>query len=231
MTASPQPHKAHFSLAFIPILQWLPRYEWRQWLRADVIAGITLWGVVVPEGMAYAGLAGMPPQAGLYTILAALVAYAIFGTSRQLVVVATSASAVMLAATVTAINPPDQGTYFALVAVLVLIIGAVFVFAGILKLGFITNFISRPVMEGFIFGLAIFILVKQLPKLFGIHAGTGNTFEQLMYLFNHLGETNLLVLAVGGVALVLLFVLHRLSSRHTSRTGSAGTWDNGERRF
>jgi SulP family sulfate permease len=213
MTASSQANKARFSFAFIPILQWLPRYQWRQWLRADIIAGITLWGVVVPEGMAYAGLAGMPPQAGLYTVFAALIAYAIFGTSRQLVVVATSASAVMLAATVTALNPPDQSTYFALVAVLVLIIGAVFVFAGILRLGFITNFISRPVMEGFIFGLAIFIVVKQLPKLFGIHAGSGNTFEQLMYLFNHLGETNLLVLAVGGLALVLLFVLHRLSSR------------------
>lgn len=213
MTASPQTHKARFSLALIPILQWLPHYQWRQWLRADVIAGITLWGVVVPEGMAYAGLAGMPPQAGLYTILAALVAYAIFGTSRQLVVVATSASAVMLAATLTALNPPDPGTYLALAAVLIVMIGAIFIFAGILRLGFITNFISRPIMEGFIFGLAIFIVVKQLPKLFGIHAGAGNTFEQLMYLFNHLGQTNLLVFAVGGVALVLLFVLHRLSGR------------------
>lgn len=213
MTASPQQHKARFSLAFIPILQWLPRYDWRQWLRADVIAGITLWGVVVPEGMAYAGLAGMPAQAGLYTVFAALVAYAIFGTSRQLVVMATSASAVMLAATVTALSPPDQSTYFVLVAVLVLIIGAIFVFAGILKLGFIANFISRPVMEGFIFGLAIFIVVKQLPKLLGIHAGTGNTFQQLTYLFNHLGQTNLLVLAVGGIGLILLFVLHRLSRR------------------
>jgi len=163
--------------------------------------------------MAYAGLAGMPAQAGLYTVFAALVAYAIFGTSRQLVVVATSASAVMLAATVTALSPPDQSTYFVLVAVLVLIIGAIFVFAGILKLGFIANFISRPVMEGFIFGLAIFIVVKQLPKLLGIHAGTGNTFQQLTYLFNHLGQTNLLVLAVGGIGLILLFVLHRLSRR------------------
>ena len=214
MTASSQSDKAsRFSFAFIPILHWLPRYEWRQWLRTDVIAGITLWGVVVPEGMAYAGLAGMPPQAGLYTVLAALIAYAIFGTSRQLVVVATSASAVMLAATVTALSPPDQGTYLALAAVLILVIGAIFIFAGILRLGFITNFISRPVMEGFIFGLAIFIVVKQLPKLFGIHAGDGNTFQQLTYLFKHLGETNLLVLAVGGIALVLLFVLHRLSRR------------------
>ena len=213
MTASIQPHKARFNLSFIPILQWLPHYQWRQWLRADVIAGITLWGVVVPEGMAYAGLAGMQPQTGLYTILAALVAYAIFGTSRQLVVVATSASAVMLAATLVALSPPDQATYMILAAVLILMIGAIFIFAGILKLGFITNFISRPVMEGFIFGLAIFIVVKQLPKLFGIHAGAGNTFEQLIYLLNHLGQTNLLALTVGSAAIILLFVLHRLSGR------------------
>ncbi len=213
MSSIPEPRKKRFSLKFIPILQWLPHYQWRQWLRADVIAGITLWGVVVPEGMAYAGLAGMPPQAGLYTILAALIAYAIFGTSRQLVVVATSASAVMLAATLVALSPPDQATYMILAAVLILMIGAIFIFAGILRLGFITNFISRPVMEGFIFGLAIFIVVKQLPKLFGIHAGIGNSFEQLIYLLNHLGETNLLVLAIGGVAIVLLFALHRLSGR------------------
>ncbi len=213
MSASPKAQRARFNLAFIPILQWLPNYQWRQWLRADVIAGITLWGVVVPEGMAYAGLAGMPPQAGLYTILAALVAYAIFGTSRQLVVVATSASAVMLAATLAALNPPDQITYLALAAVLILIIGGIFVVAGLLRLGFITNFISRPVMEGFIFGLAIFIVVKQLPKLFGIHAGTGNTFQQLIYLFSHLGQTNLLILSVGSTAVILLFVLRRLSGR------------------
>jgi SulP family sulfate permease len=213
MTPSTQPRKARFSLSFIPILQWLPKYEWRQWLRADVIAGVTLWGVVVPEGMAYAGLAGMPPQAGLYTILAALVAYAIFGTSRQLVVVATSASAVMLAAILVALNPPDQGTYLALAAVLILMIGVIFVLAGILRLGFITNFISRPVMEGFIFGLAIFIVVKQLPKVLGIHAGTGNTFQQLIYLFNHIGQTNLLVLGIGGTAIILLFVLRSLSGR------------------
>ncbi len=213
MSSIPERRKKRFSLKFIPILQWLPHYQWRQWLRADVIAGITLWGVVVPEGMAYAGLAGMPPQAGLYTILAALVAYAIFGTSRQLVVVATSASAVMLAATLVALSPPDQATYMILAAVLILMMGAIFIFAGILKLGFITNFISRPVMEGFIFGLAIFIVVKQLPKLFGIHAGIGNSFEQLIYLFNHLGQTNLLALTVGSAAIILLFVLHRLSGR------------------
>jgi high affinity sulfate transporter 1 len=198
---------------FFPIAQWLPKYNAKRLLRWDVIAGVTLWGVVVPEGIAYAGLAGMPLQVGLYTILATLVAYAIFGTSRQLVVVSTSASAIMLASVITALNPPDQTSYIALAGGLVLVVGAVFILAGILRLGFITNFISRPVMEGFIFGMAIFIAVKQLPKIFGISHGDGNTLQQICYVFGHLGQTNVPTLMVGGGALLLLFVLHRFFRR------------------
>ena len=206
--------KALVSIArCIPLMQWLPKYGVRRLLRWDVVAGVTLWGVVVPEGIAYAGLAGMPLQAGLYTMLAALVAYAIFGTSRQLVVVSTSASAVMLASVISTLNPPDQGTYIALAGGLVLVVGAVFVLAGILKLGFITNFISRPVMGGFIFGLAIFVAVKQLPRLFGISHGDGNTLQQTWYVLSHLGQANIATLAVSVGALLLLFVLHRFAHR------------------
>ena len=197
----------------LPIVQWLPRYDLKKLLRWDIIAGVTLWGVVVPEGIAYAGLAGMPLQAGLYTLLASLVAYAIFGTSKQLVVVSTSASAVMLASVITALNPPDQASYIALAGGLVLVVGALFLLAGILRLGFITNFISRPVMEGFIFGLAIFVAVKQLPKLFGVSSGDGNTFEQVWYVMNHLGQTSIPTLLVGAGALIVLFILHRYARR------------------
>jgi len=197
----------------LPIVRWLPRYDERKLLRWDIIAGITLWGVVVPEGIAYAGLAGMPLQAGLYTLLASLVAYAIFGTSKQLVVVSTSASAVMLASVITALSPPDQASYIALAGGLVLVVGAIFLLAGILKLGFITNFISRPVMEGFIFGLAIFVAVKQLPKLFGISHGDGNTLEQVWYVISHLGQTSIPTMLVGVGALLVLFILHRYARR------------------
>jgi len=197
------------NLRFVPVLQWLPKYDVRGLLRWDIIAGITLWGVVVPEGIAYAGLAGMPLQAGLYTLLAALVAYAIFGTSKQLVVVSTSASAVMLASIITALNPPDQSSYIALAGGLVLVVGALFLLAGVLRLGFITNFISRPVMEGFIFGLAIYVAVKQLPKIFGLPHGEGDSIEQLLYVFGHLGQANLPTAAVGLCSLALLYVLHR----------------------
>ena len=87
-------------MSYVPILSWLPHYD-RSWLRLDIIAGLTLWGLVVPEAMAYAGIAGLPPQAGLYTLLASLLIYALLGSSRHLVVQATSATAALLATSVT----------------------------------------------------------------------------------------------------------------------------------
>src|SRR6516164_4806097 len=99
----------HSGLArWVPLFSWLPRYD-RWWLTGDVIAGFTIWGLLVPEMIAYASLAGLPPQAGLYTLLASLGLYALFGTSRQLVVAGTSASAVLVFSAVTALHPHDSG--------------------------------------------------------------------------------------------------------------------------
>ena len=97
---------------YIPILSWLPRYN-RAWLTADIIAGLTLWGLVVPEGMAYAGIAGLPPHAGLYTLVASLLVYALFGSSRHLAVGATSATAALIAATVVTLgaSPADMAIF------------------------------------------------------------------------------------------------------------------------
>jgi MFS superfamily sulfate permease-like transporter len=149
--------------SFIPILSWLPRYD-RAWLVADIIAGLTLWGLVVPEGMAYAGIAGLPPQAGLYTLVASLLVYALLGTSRHLSVGATSATAALIASTVIALGATtgDMATYTAYAAALVLVIGMVFLVAGLARLGWVTQFLSKPVMAGFVFGLAIFVAVGQL---------------------------------------------------------------------
>src|SRR5215831_6016916 len=137
----------------LPILGWLPTYQ-RAWLRLDLVAGFTIWGLLIPEGIAYAALAGVPAQAGLYTLLASLAAYAIFGSSRHLVVAGTSASAILLASTVTAFALQDKTRYLALVGALVLCVGVLFLLAWLFRLGFITQFLSRPVMDGFIFGLA-----------------------------------------------------------------------------
>src|SRR5436305_8195436 len=124
---------------YLPILNWLPHYN-HAWLTADLIAGFTIWGMLVPENIAYAGLAGLSAQAGLYTLLVALPLYAIFGTSKQVVVYATSASAALLASTIVALNPTTASMYYTFAEVLVLLVGVVFLLAGLFKLGFITNF-------------------------------------------------------------------------------------------
>ena len=193
---------------YVPILTWLPAYD-RGNVRFDVIAGATIWGLLIPEMIAYAGLAGLPPQAGLYTLLVTLAAYAIFGTSRHVVAAGTSAAAVLLASTVIALHPSGSDAYLVDAAAIVLFCGGLFVLAGLLRLGFIAQFLSRPVMEGFVFGLAIFVTVKQLPKLFGIEAGAGDTLRQFAHVIGHLGDTNGPTLAVGIGALVLLFAGER----------------------
>jgi high affinity sulfate transporter 1 len=196
----------------LPILAWLPAYD-RKDTRFDLIAGATLWGLLVPESIAYAGLAGLPPEAGLYTLLATLAAYVVFGTSRHLVVAATSASAVLLATAVASVGPVNGEAYAANASAVVLFCAGLLLLAGVLRLGFIAQFLSRPVMEGFVFGLAIFVTIKQLPKLFGIAKGEGNSLQQLAHLLTHLDETSAVTLAVGVAALVLLVAAERYAPR------------------
>ena len=199
---------------YIPILSWLPHYN-RVWLTADIIAGLTLWGLVVPEGMAYAGIAGLPPHAGLYTLVASLLVYALFGSSRHLAVGATSATAALIAATVVTLgaSPADMAIYQTYAIALVLVVGVVFLVAGMARLGFITQFLSKPVMDGFVLGLAIFVAVGQLNKLFGVEKGEGNVFQKLFYIIRQLPEANWVAFAVGASAIALLFLLPRWNKR------------------
>lgn len=208
MTSPAAPTKPSALHRFVPITGWLPRYD-RSWLRFDLIAGATIWGLLIPEMIAYASLAGLPPEAGLYTLIASLALYAIFGTSRHLVVAGTSASAVLVFSTVTALKPEDTAHYLALAAGMIVLTGVLFVIAGLCRLGFITAFLSKPVMEGFVFGLAIFVTISQLPKLFGLDKGDGDSLEQLGHLVRSLGDTSVVTLAVGALALAALFGLER----------------------
>ena len=212
MTSRPIPSTSSAVHRFLPILSWLPRYDRSSW-RFDAIAGITVWGLLIPEMIAYAGLAGLPPQAGLYTLVASLALYAIFGTSRYLVVAGTSASAVLVFSTVTALRPSDASTYIALASGMIVLTGVLFLLAGVCRLGFVTAFLSKPVMEGFVFGLAIFVTISQLPKLFGVAKVDGNSIEQLAGLVRSLDQTSLVTLAVGVVALAMLFGIERLAPR------------------
>src|ERR1700683_1868777 len=120
------------------------------------------------------------------------------------------ASAVLVYSTITALHPKDPPTYTALAAGLIILTGVLFLASGIFRLGFITQFLSRPVMEGFVFGLAIFVAVGQLPKLFGLAKGPGDTIRQLVHLLGHLGNASWVTFAVGAVALGLLFALDRV---------------------
>ena len=163
----------------LPILRWLPSYE-AGWFRADVIAGLTLWGILVPEGIAYAGLPGAPVQTGLYTLLASLVAYAILGTTRQAVSAPTSGSSIMMATVVAPFLVTEPGELAELLVLLVLVVGIIFLLCGLVRLGFMIAFISHSVMTGFVFGLAIYIAVSQAPKLFGLSRAHGETLYQLL---------------------------------------------------
>lgn len=193
---------------FIPILKWLPAYPKAQ-LQFDLIAGLTVWGVGIPTAMAYAELAGVPPQAGLYAACAAMFGYAIFGASRHIKVTTSSTMAVMSAAVIAPLAASDATRFWILTSGLAFVVGIMLLMAGLIKLGFIADFLSKPVVTGFVFGLAISIAVGQLPKLFGLASGSGNVFQQLFQLLTRLPLTNVSTLAVGGGAILLISVLRR----------------------
>lgn len=197
---------------YVPIAGWAPAYD-REWLRPDLIAGLTSWGVMVPVSLAYAGLAGVPPEVGLATAFASMTAYAIFGTSRHLKVTTSSTMAIMSAAVIAPLAGGDAAAYVGLSAALALVVGVMLVLAGLLRLGFISEFLAKPVVTGFIVGLAITIVIGQLPKLFGVTVSGDNVFQDLYDLAGQLQYTNPYTLALGVGAIVLILALRRVSRR------------------
>lgn len=180
-----------------------------RWLRADVVAGLTVWAVLVPEALAYASIAGVPPVVGLYAAVPALVLYALAGSSRHLVVGPMSATAALSAAIIAPLAAADSGRYVALSTALAIATGIVGLLAGLARLGFVASFISEPVLKGFIVGLALTIVIGQVPKLLGVDKADGNFFEQAWGVLAHLGDTQWRTLGVGAVSLVLVLVLRR----------------------
>ena len=171
--------------------------------RGDLIAGLTVWAVLVPESLAYASIAGVSPVVGLYAAPPALVLYAILGSSKHLIVGPMSATAALSAAAV--------APHFGLTPVLAVVTGVVALGAGLLRLGFLANFISEPVLKGFIVGLALTIIAGQLPKLFGVEKGDGDFFEQIWDLIGALGGTQAATLAIGVASLALVMGLRRFA--------------------
>jgi sulfate permease, SulP family len=158
--------------ARLPLFTWLGVYD-RRWLMGDVVAGLTVWAVLVPEALAYASIAGVSPVVGLYAAPGALLLYAAFGSSRHLVVGPMAATAALSAAAVGDLAAAGSDEFVQLTVTLGLTVAILAIIAGLLRLGFLASFISEPVLKGFIIGLALTIIVGQLPKLFGGREGRG----------------------------------------------------------
>ncbi len=196
----------------VPILGWLPGYR-RDWLLPDILAGLAVWAVMVPEGMAYAGIVGVPPIMGLYTIVPPLIVYALLGTSRLLVVGPDTATGLISALTVGAVAAQATAEFNALTSTLAILIGAFFLLFGALRMGWVAAFIPTPVMRGFIEGLVCVTIIGQVPHLLGIDGTSGNFFAKLWFVVQHLGDTALAPVLTGLLSLIAMQLLRHLAPR------------------
>jgi SulP family sulfate permease len=189
----------------IPALTWLRAYQ-PKWLRADLIAGITLAAYLMPAGLADASLANVPPEAGLYACLFSGLVFWLFCSSRHTAVTVTSAISVLVGASLGDLAGGDASRFWALASCTALIVGALAFIAWLAKAGVIVNFISESVLVGFKCGIALFIASTQLPKLFGFKGSHGDFWERSGYFLSHLRETNMasLMLGLGALAVLLL---------------------------
>ena len=192
---------------------WLFSYE-RDWLRPDVIAGLTTAAVVIPKAMAYATIAGLPVQVGLYTAFLPMVIYAVLGTSRALSVSTTTTLAILSAAELGGVVPNgDPASLLAASATLTLLVGAMLVLASVLRLGFVANFISEPVLIGFKAGIGVVIVVDQVPKILGVHLARGTFVQNLLATVHGIPKTSLSTLAVGISMIMLLIAIERFAPK------------------
>lgn len=189
--------------SFFPPVQWLSGYQ-AQWLKADVVAGITLAAYAVPVSMAYASLAGLPPHHGIYGYLLGGLFYAAFGTSRQLAIGPTSAIALLVGVTVADMARGDAAQSAEIAALAAMVVAGLGVLAWLLRLSRLVSFISDTILLGFKAGAALTIAMTQLPKLFGVSGGGDHFFERVWTLAGQLGRTNFVVLGLGLAALAML---------------------------
>jgi sulfate permease, SulP family len=197
----------------MPFLQWVASYQ-KAWLRPDVIAGLTTAAVVIPKAMAYATIAGLPVVIGLYTAFIPMLIYAFLGTSRPLSVSTTTTIAILVGAELAQFSPTfDPHALLTVAATLTILVGAILLLASLLRLGFIANFISEPVLTGFKAGIGVVIMLDQIPKLLGIHFQKGTFLHNLLSVIRHIPETVAVTLAVGVVMLIILIGLEHFFPR------------------
>ncbi|HSV60757.1 MAG TPA: SulP family inorganic anion transporter [Variovorax sp.] len=195
------------------IPEWLRNYQ-RPWLGADVVAGLTASAVVIPKALAYATVAGLPVEAGLYTAFVPMAIYAVLGSSRVLNTSTTTTIAILTGAALAPMASSGDAVALAqAAATLALLVGVILVLAGLLRLGFVANFISEPVLVGFKAGIGVVIILDQLPKLLGVHIDKGSFLHNVMATLGAIPDTALPTLVVSVITIAILLGLERLSPR------------------
>src|SRR5215813_1427004 len=190
--------------AYFGIPDWLVSYR-KDWLRPDIIAGLTAAAVVIPKSMAYSSIAGLPLQVGLYTAFLPMIVYAFLGTSRILSVSTTTTIAILTSAQLTEVVPGGVDSLLSATATLTVLVGAILVLACFLRLGFVANFISQPVLIGFKAGIGVVIVLDQIPKLLGVHITKGTFLQNLLSTIHSVPETKPVTLAIG-ICMILLLI-------------------------
>src|SRR3984885_10871230 len=193
----------------LPPTQWLAEYR-AAWLGADIVAGITLAAYAIPVSLAYAGLAGLPPQVGIYGYMLGGLGYALLGSSRQLAIGPTSAISLIIAGTVGAMAGGDAQLYAQIASLLAFTVAALCLFAWLLRLSVLVKLISDSILVGFKAGAGLTIAMTQLPSLFGVAGGGHNFFERVFLFAGELGQMRLIVLVIGIIAIGLLVLGERL---------------------
>ena len=201
-----------FAHKYMPGLASFIRYD-RSWLLSDMGAGLSVAAIALPVGIAYADLAGVPAVVGMYSAIFPLLAYALFGSSRQLMTGPDAATCIMVAASLGPLAGGDPERYLALVVLLTLMTGILFVLAGISRLGFIANFLSQPILTGYLNGIALIIIVGQLPKLFGYSGEVEEFFPKLAEFVDKFSHSHLPSLVLGLCLFAALVMLRRFAPK------------------
>ena len=188
----------------MPIFHWLPNYN-RAWLKGDLIAGLSVWALMVPTSLGYATISGVPVQYGLYAAAAGLIGFALFTTSKQVTQGPSSSTAAVLGAAVLAVASSGSDEAIQLAASIVLVAGALFVIMYVLKMGWISDFLAASVLTGFTFGVAINVAAGELFKITGTEKGGSNTWQKLWTWITELSDANGTTVVVGVAALLLVF--------------------------
>ncbi|MGI9550832.1 MAG: SulP family inorganic anion transporter [Aurantibacter sp.] len=198
---------------FLPFLQWLPNYK-SAFFRKDLVAGLTVAIILIPQAMAYAMIAGLPPVFGLYACLFPLMVYAFLGTSRQLAIGPVAMDSLLVAAGLGTLAITGIENYIAMAIFLAFMVGAIQLFLGLFRMGFLVNFLSKPVINGFTTGAVVIIIFSQVKHLLGASIENSSKFHQMVInVFDKIGETNLVDFGIGIIGILLIVLLKKWDKR------------------